>query len=135
MKTINELRLGDSVWINGVEQYFAGFIDVKSKIVIADCLFNVVNVGLSINDKRLSLTKPPPKLKVGQPVWVRDSGMDRWMPRYFIAFDRGKCGASSRLDSWAGPVDERKYWDSWKLPSSVELYHANIDPDAWETSD
>lgn len=134
-KTINDLKLGDSVWLNRVEMLFAGFnisprhnmFLTHDDMVIAFCF--------SINDERISLTEPPPKLKRGQPVWVKDHAHALWMPRFFICFRGKRCIASDPAHGWHIIHNSGVVWDEWKLPTRQELIDAGIDPEAWESMD
>lgn len=133
-KTFDDLKLGDSVWLDGVEMFFAGFnisprhnmFLTHDDMVIAFCF--------SINDERLSLTEPLPKLKRGQPIWVRSED-SAWFARIFIAFDGEKCTAALPESGWMIVNAMLAYWDYFRLPTRNELAECRIDPDAWETSD
>lgn len=122
MKTIDNLRFGDSVWFEGNKYKFGGFdLDGRLALIIGDHQ----KCAVSKNHTKLSLL---PDLQRGQPVWVRDIDDKKWEAWFFMHFRGDRCFAAATWSS-AGDGVER---DQWKLPFYHELVKAGFNPERWK---
>jgi hypothetical protein len=64
---------------------------------------------------------PPPTLKDGDPVLVRDSHDGSWQPRHFAGWSKnGWILAWANGTKWASR-GKTFYWEYWRLPTKEEL--------------